>query len=283
MRIVVTLLIILVSVGLPAWKLTRIPQLEKTTPPVFGSEPACENLPPLICEDPQGGCAELVLFEPIVGEGYLNYPVNGETFNNQYRSYLRQDLMMIVKYASAKVACKTVDWSYIDYRPVWLMDMSEKDGAVPGTSVGDPGHPPGTHENGKDLDIAYFHTDVPKILPWEKDSPSLVKGNHPLAICQPTIFGMIVDHCTKNPILLDPWRTALIIAYISEHTEIRVIGVDGKVGPIIESALDQLVKAGWLTEGERVNIPLAYEEENTFLGWFYHHFHHIHVSLDVAY
>jgi hypothetical protein len=85
------------------------------------------------------------------------------------------------------------------------------------------------------------------------------------------------------PILLDPWRTALLIAYIAENPAIRVIGVDGKVGPVIETALDQLVKAGWLPDIDGVYIPLAYEVENTGLGWFYHHYHHMHVSLDVEY
>lgn len=282
-RITITVMTLLSFIALPAWKLTTIPQVEQAFIPTFGTEPDCTTLPPLICDDSQGGCAEILPFEPIEGEGYLNYPVNGETFDNQYRSYLRQDFRMIIQYAAAKVACKTKFWTYIDYKPVWLIDMSEKDGAIPGTSIGSPGHPPGTHEDGKDLDIAYFHTDVPKVWPWEKDDPLLFKGNYPMVICKPTRFGIGVNRCTKMSKLLDPWRTALLIAYISEHPEIRVIGVDGKVGPVIESALDQLVQAGWLTEAERGNIPLIYEEENTGLGWFYFHFHHMHVSLDVDY
>jgi hypothetical protein len=282
-RITVAAIIVAIFVALPAWKLTSIPQLEQTAPPEFGVEPECPTLPPLLCENSQGECAKIVPFEPIEGEGYLNYPVNGETFENQYRSYLRLDLMMTVKYAAAKVACKTANWTYVEFHPVWLIDMSEEDGSIPGTSIGRPGHPAGTHVNGSDLDIAYFHTDVPKVWPWEKDDPALVKGNQAMVICKPTIFGMGVHHCRQMSKLLDPWRTALLIAYISENPAIRVIGVDGKVGPTIESALNQLVEAGWLAETERANITLAYEEENNGMGWYYHHFHHMHVSLDADY
>jgi hypothetical protein len=34
-----------------------------------------------------------------------------------------------------------------------------------------------------------------------------------------------------------------------------VIGVDETVGPVIESALDQQLKAGWLTDAERGKYP----------------------------
>jgi len=97
-----------------------------------------------------------VQFDPPVTEGYVDFPMNGEIWDNQFRSYVRRDLMMLIRYASAKVACTSADWNYGSHAPLGLVDMSEADGSIPGTSIGYPGHPPGTHEDGKDIDAAYY-------------------------------------------------------------------------------------------------------------------------------
>ena len=85
--------------------------------------------------------AILVPFDPDTGYGYWDYPLNGETETNQYRSYVRRDVMMLVKYAAAMTACQSEGWSFGNGGPLGLGDMSEADGAIPGTSVGSPGHP----------------------------------------------------------------------------------------------------------------------------------------------
>ena len=86
-------------------------------------------------------------------------------------------------------------------------------------------------------------------------------------------------HCTSDPYLLDPWRTALFIGALADHPNIRVIGVDGRVGPLVESAMATLCRDGWLTgRACSSGAPLAYEETNQGYGWYHFHHHHMHVS-----
>ena len=228
--------------------------------------PACTDLPALYCAGDAAHCSSLLPFLPETGPGYLNYPINGETWEDQYRSYATREAMQLVKYAAAKVDCKAGGWSYGSLAPLGLGDMSEADGSIPGTSVGYPGHPPGSHEWGNDVDIAYFQL--------------YALDNHLRAVGMHYEGPLDAYHLTGPPHALDVWRTALFIAYLAEHPRTRVVGVDGKIGPVVEEALDSLVESGWIDADLRASIPLAYEEENTGLGWFYFHHHHLHLSLN---
>jgi len=225
------------------------------------------------CEGSQSYCAELIPFDPDNNPdaagydealGYIDYPENGETWSNQYRSYLRRDLIAKIKYASAYVACKAADWEFGNGGPIGLIDMSEEDGAIPGTSDGQPGHPEGTHVNGFDIDIAYYQVNTP--------------DNRARPICDHYEGGQDAYHCTAEPHLLDPWRTALFIGALQQHPDLRVIGADGKAGPILVDALQVLCAGGWLSTYACNNGSLTFETENQGYGWFYFHHHHIHVS-----
>lgn len=276
----ITAIVILALISIPIlWMQNTTNQIDLTKMPELGQIPTCSELLPIECSGDQDHCAELIPFEPVEGSGYVNTPENGETWDNQYRSYLRRDLKILVQYAAARVACETRDWNYQGFDPIVLLDMSEKDGAIPGTSIGDPKHPPGTHVNGTDIDISYFQIEKPALIPWLDIGAFEGGGNLPRAICKHTMFGVDVSHCTQPSQLLDPWRTALFIVYISQHPQTRVIGVDGQIGPVIEKALDQLVQEDWITPDLREQIPLAYEVDYEGMGWFLHHHHHMHISL----
>lgn len=231
---------------------------------------SCDDLPPLYCIGGSDYCSELVQFDPSIGEGYIDYPMNGEAWDDQFRSYIRRDLMMLIDYATAKVACKADDWEYGNYAPLGLIDMSEEDGSIPGTSIGYPGHPPGTHEDGKDIDTAYYQL-------YTDDNMGRVVGLH------------YDFHLVEPPYNFDKWRTALFISYLAEHPVLRVVGVDGQIGLILEGTDDQygtfddLVDKGWIDPAHRDFIPLAYEVEDTGLGWFRFHHHHMHVSMNPIY
>jgi hypothetical protein len=173
--------------------------------------------------------------------------------------------MQLVQYATAKVACKTAYWEYGNMEPLALGDMSEADGSTPALlSLGMYYHPPGTHEDGRDIDTAYYQvfSDDNRLRP----------------ICV-----HYDSHCVDTPYALDVWRTALYIAYLAEHPLMRVVGVDGQVGVILEDALDALVNAGWISGELRNSIPLAYEVEDTGRGWFRYHHHHNHISMNYVY
>jgi hypothetical protein len=249
------------------WQIYR--EIEDLSLPDPDPDTSCDELPPIYTIGDVEYTAEILPFDPDYGPGYIDYPVNGETWEDQYRSYARRDLIQLVKYASAKVECITADWDYWDFAPVGLIDMSEADGSTPGTSTGYPGHPQGTHMYGNDMDAAYYQLYAP--------------DNFPRSVGVHFEDGYDAFHLTGEPLGMDPWRTALLIAYISEHHHLRVIGVDGQIGPILEDALDELVTAGYIDSDLRDSIPLAYEVENQGYGWYYHHHHHMHISMNTIY
>jgi hypothetical protein len=225
----------------------------------------CE-IPPVRCLGDEIYCSELVLFTPAVSAGYEDVPFEGETWSNQYASYIRRDLMMAIQYAAARVACMTSEWKYGNGGPVTLLDMSERDGAIPGTELGAPGHPLGSHTGGRDIDIAYYQVDTP--------------DNHVRPVCPCEENGESVQHCVGEPTLLDAWRTALFIGILFEQPGIRIVGVDGRIGPIIQAHLDRLEEEGILSAETLDHVRLAFETEDGGMGWYHYHHHHFHVSVE---
>ncbi len=243
-----------------------VPEMTTGGAPGMGPGPACPGLPARDCTGT--GCGSLVTFNPRTNTAWDDYAINGETAANQYRSYLRKDLQMLVSYATSVTACKTATWMTGNGGALGLGDMSEAYGAIPGTSVGSPGHPAGTHVNGYDIDLAYYQTGT--------------ANNRLRAICSHMNGTQDAYHCLANPDKLDVWRTALFLGTVFESPRTRVIGVDGKAGPMILSALDTLCDNGWLSTAACGNVALAYETTNMGQGWYLHHHHHAHISLKSA-
>jgi hypothetical protein len=231
-----------------------------------GPVPDCSSIPTWECNGNESYCGQIVPFEPDLGDGYWDYPINGETSSNEYRSYSRRDVMLLVKYAAAYTWCVSQGWSHGNAgQPLGLGDMSEATGDIPGTSIGSPGHPAGTHVDGHDMDIAYYQSGTP--------------DNTLRPVCTHQGGGQDAYHCLGNPDLLDPWRTAVFIGMLHVTPQLRVIGVDGKVGPIVEEKVAQLCSAGWLTGPACFGLSLAYEVTDEGRGWYYFHHHHLHISL----
>ncbi len=230
-----------------------------------GLVPACRDLPDPACDEGAAACAVLGRFDPPEGPGYYDPPVNGETDDDQYRSFARLDVRRIVQHAAAKVACLAADWEEGNGGPVGLGDMSEADGAIPGTSVGSPGHPQGTHTGGLDIDIGYFQTGT--------------EDNGLRAVCDTLDGDAEAFHCVGPPDLLDARRTALLVGVLHESPQLRVVGVDGQIGLALEEALDALCDEGLLEgpvcDGER---KLAYEVEDMGAGFFRFHYGAMYVS-----
>jgi hypothetical protein len=220
----------------------------------------------MVCIGGIGYCDDLIPFEPVDGVGYLNYPLSPETWEDQIFSFVRRDLYQLVRYAAAKVACKTADWGYGHMAPLGLGDMSEADGATPGTSLGSLRHPAGTHEDGRDIDTGYFQL-------YATDHLLRPVGDHHHGTTD-------VYHLVTEPFAMDLWRSAYFIACLAEHPGLRVVGVDGRIGVRMEPALDELVTEGWISPELRASIPLAYEVEDTGQYWFLHHHHHMHISME---
>jgi hypothetical protein len=244
-----------------------IPQSNGTGPGP-GPGPTCSNLPPRDCTGSASYCGELVTFDPRVTAYYDDYPINGETSTNQYRSYLRRDLEMLLEHATAKVLCKAGSWDTGIGGPLGFGDMSEANGAIPGTSVGSPGHPANTHTNGYDIDLAYYQVAQP--------------NNYLRPICNHMNGSTEANHCVSDPTILDVWRHALFLGILFESPRVRVIGVDGKAGPMISAAMTELCNSGWLSQTACTNAAsgLAYETTDMGWGWYYFHHHHSHISLE---
>ena len=242
---------------------------EETARPADAAIESCSDLPPRDCTGTATFCAALVPFEPVFGVGYDNYPLNGETTTNQYRSFCRRDLMMLVKYAAAFVDCKAKTWTPGNGAPLGLGDMSEKDGSIPGTSIGSPGHPGGTHTNGYDMDLGYYQTEG--------------TNNYLRPVCPHTSGSTEQYHCTGDPTILDIKRTALYLGAFLTSDRTRVIGVDGRVGPLVLPVIQKLCDDGTLPKAACDRKALiAYETTDTGKGWFKFHHHHFHVSLKKA-
>lgn len=239
----------------------------------------CKDLPPMECIGDDSYCKEVVSFQPKHGRGYIDYPVVDETWDNQYRSYLRRDLMMLVQNITDRVSCESSRWGFGLSEPLMMSDMSEKEGYIPGMSQGVGGHPRGSHQDGNDIDIAYYQRN--NLYAWLALESKFDdrKGHLIRSVCQHTLFGMEVYRCTQTPVLVDLRRTALLLIYLSEHPNLRVVGVDGRVGIALERIFDDMIEAGWLTKQEREKIPLAYEMKDRGAAWFKHHHNHIHISM----
>ncbi len=227
-----------------------------------GPGPTC-TLPARDCTGTT--CGQLITFNPRATTAWDDYPINGETAQNQYRSFLRRDLQMLVTYATSKVSCKAAAWSAGNGGPLGLGDMSEANGAIPGTSIGSPGHPANTHVSGYDIDLAYYQTGT--------------ANNQLRPICTHVSGGADQYHCVSAPDKLDVWRHALFLGALFESTRTRVIGVDGQAGPMLMAALNTLCANGWVEPAACNNIVLAYETTNMNQGWYQFHHHHSHISL----
>lgn len=250
--------------GSPVW-IGEWQAFRALVPPVLpglAPGPPCDDPLPLYCAGDADYCGEILSFEPDTGPGYLNYYPD-------FRTHARRDVMMMTKYATAKTECKTADWAYWNFAPLGLGDMSEADGSTPGTSLGTPFHPPGTHEYGSDIDMAYYQL-------YSNDN--LLKS-----VCS-SFEGYYLDayHCVDPPHGLDPWRTAMMISHLSEHPLLRIVYVDWLVGPELDDALDNLVSLGWIDADHRAAIPLVYYAEGDEEEYRFHH-HHMHVSMNHLY
>lgn len=236
------------------------------TPPP-GPIPTC-NSPSWQCQ-PGNNCNQLTTFQPRQGPGYDDYEINQEG-SSQYRSYLARDAVLLHKYAAAEVNCLAANWPVGNGAPIGLGDMSEANGDIPGTAIGQPGHPMGTHVNGRDMDLGYYQLTG--------------TNNYLRAICEHRINGADQYHCVGPPTNVDVWRTALYIGKLHDSPRLRVIGVDGQVGLQIESALTQLCARGWLNNDacSANTRSVTWEVTDTGRGWFAFHHHHFHVSISAG-
>jgi hypothetical protein len=194
--------------------------------------------------DVTGPCNKIMQFPGDNGlsDGYV-------VSHEPHYSNLRREVIYLVREA----ALRTYE-AFPDTNPIGLLDMSQRDGDVPGRMRGQLRHPEGTHVGGNDLDIAYFQTGDDNM-----GRPVCANDNY---------------FCTGDPILLDAERTAYFMVQLFDSPMTRVIGVDTRIAPELEAALPGLEDQGLITAKQRSDFDwkLAYGD-----GWPFHH-HHMHFS-----
>tara|TARA_B100001989_G_scaffold229877_2_gene187544 strand:- start:1021 stop:1536 length:516 start_codon:yes stop_codon:yes gene_type:complete len=171
---------------------------------------------------------------------------------------------MVLKYATAMVKCM-----YPGTANLGFGDMSMQNGGTPADTSGRLRHPQGTHVKGNDIDLAYYQVNTP--------------NNYLRAVCQHTTNGQDQYHCVAQPHLLDPVKTAYFLAKILEYGSVRVIGVDGKIGPLIEAEMTKLHQKGLIHKSildQFKNGSVTWEETDKGRGWFRFHHHHAHISFN---
>ena len=83
-------------------------------------------------------------------------------------------------------------------------------------------------------------------------------------------------YATENGVVLPPAALGTVAGVVD-----RVIGVDGKIGPLLEKEAKNLYNQGLITYNSYKAFSsnkFAYETTNTGAGWFKFHHHHMHVS-----
>jgi hypothetical protein len=206
------------------------------------------------------------------GEGLLPFPFpdpqdsnvgamyRSETFSN-YR-FARRELVMLVRNALLQTIKTFPDTTILSF-----IDVCQMDGVTPGYDVGVPRHPVTTHDQGGNIDIAYFQTDG-------SNNGQVICGDGTTeadAFCTPA---------AAQKHIVDLPRQAYFMAKLYDSPRTRVIGIDQVIGPIIQQAAQKLRD---LPDGDPKKITDA--EYQGFVGklswgtgWPYHQ-HHIHLSM----
>jgi hypothetical protein len=188
--------------------------------------------------------------DPYVPDGYML-----ESYSS-YR-WLRRELMMLVRHGIHEVQQR-----FRGTTGLGLLDMGDKNAVTPGFDVGDPRHPESTHDQGGNIDIAYYQTD------GDNDG-QIVCGANENANNDGYFCTSTQGHIVDLP------RTAYFMAVLARHPRLRVIGVDQLLAPLIQEAARKLRDDGDITSGEYQDLvdSMAYGD-----GWPFHH-HHMHVSM----
>jgi hypothetical protein len=199
---------------------------------------------------------------PDPADGYVGDGYRFDSIAN-YR-WARRELIMLVRYAIHETQRK-----FPATEPLGLGDISQRDGITPGYDVDAPRHPESTHDQGSNIDLAYYTTLVTDgLLPYNRTriicDPD--EGSNDGAFCTPGAAGTHV---------VDLARQVYFLARLFESPRLRVIGVDQVIGPLLRQEADRQLGLRWISQAARDAFysKLAYGE-----GWQFHHFR-VHVSL----
>jgi hypothetical protein len=197
-------------------------------------------------------------------DGYVGDGYRFDSMAN-YR-FLRRETIQLIRYAIKETQTK-----FPNTKPLGLIDMCQRNGITPGYDVNDPRHPESTHDQGGNIDIAYYTTLA---------SNGTLEYNEARIICGPTERSNTDGYyCTSGATtqhVVDLPRQVYFMAKLFESSRVRVIGVDQIIAPLLQAEATRQKDMGWIssTLAGRFTSKMAFGE-----GWPFHH-HHIHLSLN---
>lgn len=190
-----------------------------------------------VCEGRPGGVPTLLQFprhdagDPFIGDGLrLQMPAN-------YR-WVRLELLMLVRHS-----LRMTQQQFPDTRPLGVGDIAQRDTITPGYDVGNPRHPETTHDQGGNIDLAYFNTLAAQV-PFNQlriicDANG---GNTDGMFCNP---GASATHVVDLP------RQVYFMAQLFSSPRIRVIGADQVIAPLLRTEADRQLAVGLITQAQR--------------------------------
>jgi hypothetical protein len=144
--------------------------------------------------------------------------------------------------------------------------MCQRNGLTPGHDIGSLRHPATTHDQGGNIDIAYYQT---------------VADNHVRTVCDAAGGSHDGYYCAASAArthIVDLPRTVTFIAALLRSPRVRAIGVDRVLGPLLHAEAARLRARGAITQADYDELVsparLTWGD-----GWPFHH-HHMHLSLD---
>jgi hypothetical protein len=230
----------------------------------YADAPVCTSLYGAdLCEGRPGGVPSLLQFprhdatDPFIGDGLrLQMPAN-------YR-WVRLELLMLVRHALRQTQLR-----FQDTRPLGVGDICQRDTITPGFDIGAPRHPATSHDQGGNIDLAYFNTLAAQgTIPFSQvrivcDANGASNDGF---FCNP---GAASTHVVDLP------RQVYFMAQLFASPRLRVIGVDQVIGPLLRAEADAQLAAGAITQAQR---DAFYNKLGFGQGWEFT-FAFIHVSL----
>ena len=214
-----------------------------------------------VCEGRPGGVIGLIQFPAPIGD-FLPASYRFETPAN-YR-WARRELVMLVRHALYRTGNQ-----FPGTKPLGIGDIAQRDGLTPGYDIGNLRHPESTHDQGGNIDLAYYTT-------LARDG--VIPFNQLRIVCdanQGSNDGSFCTDTASTSHVVDLEREVYFLAQLFDSPRVRVIGVDRVIGPLLRAEAQRQRDLGLISEVAfgAFQSRLAFGD-----GWQFQH-HRVHVSL----
>ena len=209
------------------------------------------------CTGMPDGIMKLYQFpEPDADDPYGGDAYHFETVSSY--KWARRETIMLVRHAIHETMAM-----YPGTDSLGIIDACQEDGVTPGYNIGQPRHCRTCHDEGGNIDLAYYATDG---------------NNMAKTVCGPDGTNVSADgtQCTeaaKTEHIVDLERQVYLMAKLFDSGRVRAIGIDPFVAEAVWTKANEMHAAGEISDEGWLGM------KSKFGLWPTHH-NHIHVSLD---